>query len=203
MTRAIHPNASSVLTGMIYGRETLSMALPSTWGRLTQTYFSCLIDDATQYILHGEFYENMEQGIMEDTLQKAMTKFGLPRRLYFGDGTQYRTHRMKRACGLLDIRLLYAKPGNPQGKGKQERFIQTLDAFLAGAALHPPERLQELNTQFNAWLSECYHSRPHGALGTPRRLLLSLTSCLPVLWTKRSWQGLSSAAKPARQTKAA
>ena len=28
-------------------------------GKTTQTYFSCLIDDATRYILHGEFYGNM------------------------------------------------------------------------------------------------------------------------------------------------
>lgn len=135
-------------------------------GKPTQTYFSCLIDDATRYILHGEFYGSMEQSIVEDTLQKAMTKFGLPRRLYFDNGTQYRTHWMKRACGLLGIRLLYAKPRNPQGKGKQERFNQTLDAFLAEVALHPPESLQELNMQFNAWLSECYHSKIHSTLGT-------------------------------------
>ncbi len=71
---------------------------------------SCLIDDATRYILHGEFYGTMEQGIVEDTLQKAMLKFGLPRRLYFDNGTQYRTRWMKRACDLLGIRLIYAKP---------------------------------------------------------------------------------------------
>lgn len=119
-------------------------------GKTTQTYFSCLIDDATRYILHGEFYGNMEQGIVEDTLRKAMTKYGLPKRLYFDNGSQYRTRWMKRACGLLGIRLLYAKPRNPQGKGKQERFNQTLEAFLAEVALHPPESLQELNAQFNA-----------------------------------------------------
>ncbi|MDY3652646.1 MAG: hypothetical protein SO041_02425 [Dysosmobacter sp.] len=42
-------------------------------------------------------------------------------RLCFDNGPQYRTHWMKRACGLLGIRLIYAKPRNPQGKGKQER----------------------------------------------------------------------------------
>lgn len=66
-------------------------------GKTTQTYFSCLIDDATRYILHGEFYGNMEQGIVEDTLRKAMTKYGLPKRLYFDNGSQYRTRWMKRA----------------------------------------------------------------------------------------------------------
>ena len=110
-------------------------------GVQTQTYFSCLIDDATRYILHGEFYGTMEQGIVEDTLQKAMLKFGLPRRLYFDNGTQYRTRWMKRACDLLGIRLIYAKPRNPQGKGKQERFNQTMDkALMARAFLHCESR---------------------------------------------------------------
>ena len=64
----------------------------------------------------------MEQGIVEDTLRKAVMKYGAPRRLYSDNGSQYRTHWMQRACGLMGIRLLYAKPRNPQGKGKQERF---------------------------------------------------------------------------------
>lgn len=148
-------------------------------GVQTQTYFSCLIDDATRYILHGEFYGTMEQGIVEDTLQKAMLKFGLPRRLYFDNGTQYRTRWMKRACDLLGIRLIYAKPRNPQGKGKQERFNQTMDAFLAEVSLHPPESLQELNTKFQAWLHECYHSKPHSALGTTPEIAFKSDSMPP------------------------
>ncbi len=86
----------------------------------------------------------MEQGIVEDTLQKAMLKFGLPRRLYFDNGTQYRTRWMKRACDLLGIRLIYAKPRNPQGKGKQERFNQTMDAFSRGksTSTREPARIE-------------------------------------------------------------
>ncbi len=37
---------------------------------------------------------------------------------------------MKRACGKLGIRLLYAGPYNPEVKGKQERYNQKADAFL-------------------------------------------------------------------------
>ena len=148
-------------------------------GKQVQTYFSCLIDDATRYILHGEFYSDMEQGIVEDTLHKAIIKYGAPRRLYFDNGSQYRTHWMKRACGLMGIRLLYAKPRNPQGKGKQERFNQTLDAFLDEISLNIPDTLQELNTKFSAWLSECYHSVPHSALGTTPELAFKNDSMPP------------------------
>lgn len=131
-----------------------------------QTYFSCLIDDATRYILHGEFYDSMEQDIVEDTLLKAVTKYGVPRRLLFDNGSQYRTHWMARACDLLGIRLIYARPRNPKAKGKQERFNHTLDAFLDEISLDKPDCLEELNHRFDAWLSECYHSQHHSSLGT-------------------------------------
>lgn len=135
-------------------------------GEKKPTYFCCLIDDATRYIVHGEFYDSMEQSIVEDTLHKAILKHGAPRRLYFDNGRQYRTHWMRRACDLLGIRLIYARPRNPQGKGKQERFNRTLDAFLDEIDLNRPTSLEELNRRFDAWLSECYHSQLHSGLGT-------------------------------------
>ena len=135
-------------------------------GKTTQTYLSCLIDDSTRFIVHAEFYANQEQGIVEDTLHKAVMKYGAPRRLYFDNGSQYRSHWMKRACLLLGIRLIYAKPRNPQGKGKQERFNETVDQFLNEISLSLPDSLKELNDRFLAWLSECYQTAQHSALGT-------------------------------------
>jgi transposase InsO family protein len=139
-------------------------------GKPQPTYMSCLIDDATRYIIHAEFYGDMEQSIVEDTMKKGIQKFGIPRRIYFDNGSQYRTHWMKRACSMLGIRLLYAKPRNPQGKGKQERFNHTVDSFINEVNVKLPESIEELNKLFNAWLSECYHSKVHSALGiTPEQ----------------------------------
>lgn len=39
--------------------------------------------------------------------------------------------------------------------------------------------MQELNTQFNAWLSECYHSRPHSALSTTPEIAFKSDSMPP------------------------
>lgn len=135
-------------------------------GKETKTYLSCIIDDATRLVVHGEFYDNMSESIVEDTLHKAILKYGIPRRLYFDNGSQYRTHWMKRACDLLGIRLLYAAVRNPQGKGKIERFNETVDSFLRELALNPAASLQEVNDRFRAWLNECYQTVPHSALGT-------------------------------------
>lgn len=135
-------------------------------GKETQTYLSCLIDDATRYIVHGEFYTDMKQEIVEDSLHQAVQKYGSPRRLYFDNGSQYRTHWMVRACALIGTKLIYAAPRNPKGKGKIERFNETVDHFLAEIELKLPESLKELNDRFKAWLSECYLTVNHSALGT-------------------------------------
>ena len=148
-------------------------------GKPTQTYLSCLIDDATRYILHAEFYSTMEQSIVEDTLHKAVEKYGVPRRIYFDNGSQYKNHWMKRACGLMGIRLLYAKPRNPQGKGKQERFNHTVDSFIEEISLALPDSVEELNVKFNAWLSECYLSKVHSALGTTPEIAFKSDSMPP------------------------
>lgn len=148
-------------------------------GKPTPTYMSCLIDDATRYILHAEFYSTMEQSIVEDTLHKAVEKYGAPKRIYFDNGSQYKNHWMKRACGLMGIRLLYAKPRNPQGKGKQERFNHTVDSFIDEISLALPDSIEELNVKFNAWLSECYLSKVHSALGTTPEIAFKSDSMPP------------------------
>lgn len=135
-------------------------------GLTTPTYLSCLIDDATRMILHGEFYSNMTEAIVEDTLHKAVVKYGAPKRLYFDNGSQYRTHWMKRACTLLGIKLVYARPRNPQGKGKQERFNETVDQFIAECSLEEIPTLKDLNEKFQAWLNQCYTKATHSAIGT-------------------------------------
>ena len=130
-----------------------------------QVYFVAFIDDATRYIVHGEFYSALDQSIVEDCLRKAILKEGVPRRLLFDNGKQFRTKWMERACAILDIKLIFAAPYSPETKGKIERFNRTMDSFLTEAALAKPAGLSEINGLFNVWLSECYHSKEHASLG--------------------------------------
>ena len=134
------------------------------------TYMVCFLDDCTRNILHSEFYDTLDQTIVQDCFRKALVKYGAPDCVYFDNGKQFRTHWMKRACGKLGIRLLYAKPYNPEGKGKQERYNQTVDAFLAEVSLKKPKDLEELNRLYQVWMEECYLNQPHTALNgeTPR-----------------------------------
>lgn len=52
-----------------------------------------------------------------------------------------------------------------RNKGKIERLNRVVDGFLNEIALENPRTLEQLNERFQVWLSECYHSKPHSALG--------------------------------------
>lgn len=131
---------------------------------MKQVFLVTFIDDATRFVLHGEFYPVMDQTIVEDCFRKAIQKFGVPEAVYFDNGKQYRTKWMTRACSKLGIRLLFARPYSPEATGKVERFNRVVDAFLSESALEKPKTLERLNELFAVWLSECYQNKPHSAL---------------------------------------
>ncbi|KAF0194895.1 MAG: integrase catalytic protein [Bacillota bacterium] len=104
------------------------------------------------------------RSIVEDCFRKAIQKHGVPETVYFDNGKQYRTNWIKRTCSVLGIRLLYAKPYQPEAKGKVERLNRAVDSFLSEAVLEKPKTLERLNQLFQVWLSECYQNKPHSAL---------------------------------------
>jgi hypothetical protein len=105
-------------------------------GTMKQVYLSVFIDDATRYIVAAKFYDNQKVDIIEDSLRSAIMAFGKPDKLYVDNGKQYRSEWLQKACNRLGIRLLFAKPYHPEGKGKVEAFNRRIDAFLAEAALN-------------------------------------------------------------------
>jgi putative transposase len=133
-------------------------------GSKKQVYLVTFLDDATRFILHGQFYPVLDQIIVEDCFRQSIQKHGIPDRVFFDNGTQYKNKWMARACSKMGIRLLFARPYSPESSGKQERFNRTVDAFLNEAALEKPDSLDELNRLFWVWLEECYQNRPHSAL---------------------------------------
>lgn len=133
-------------------------------GAKKQVYLVSFIDDATRYVLHGQFYPMLDQIIVQDCFRRAIHKYGAPEAVYFDNGSQYRTKWMTRACAKMGIRLLFARPYSPEATGKVERFNRVVDGFLAEAALEKPQSLDRLNEMFWVWLEECYQNKPHTGL---------------------------------------
>jgi len=132
----------------------------------TQLYMVAIIDHCTRYIIHAEFYDNQEQGTVEDCLRKAILKEGAPKRIMFDNGKQFKNRWMRHACAMLDIKLIYTKIYSPESNGKSERFNKNVNSFLREIKLMNITSLEEYNRYFQVWLSESYQHRVHSEIKT-------------------------------------
>lgn len=153
---------------------------PGDSKKKNRTYLLVIIDDATRFVVHGEFYVTQKLPILEDGLRKAITRYGAPKNLYVDNGKIFTSTWLRLACARLNIRHLKTRPYSPEAKGKVERFNRTVESFLSELSLQKADNLEELNRLFSAWLSEGYNSKPHSALDgkTPAEVFSSDTAPL-------------------------
>ena len=62
------------------------------------------------------------------TFKNALIRRGLPQRLYVDNGAAYRSRHLALICARLGVVLVHARPYQPAGKGKIERWFRTLRA---------------------------------------------------------------------------
>jgi len=144
----------------------LALPDPSKPGKKRKVYLIAFIDDHSRRA-YGHMYFEEKLPRLEDCLKRTILRYGLPRRIYVDNGSIYSTHHLARICGRLSIRLTHSYPYRPQGRGKIERFFQTVQKSFLPEAKHLMElgqldTLEELNELFWAWLEVTYHTRVHG-----------------------------------------
>jgi hypothetical protein len=130
-------------------------------GKVRKSFLFAFLDDHSRLIPHGEFYlqENLKN--LTDCLIKALSKRGLPRKIYLDNGPSFRSHQLAHATASLGISLIHCTPYRPEGKGKIERYFKTLRMqFLP--LLPPTLSLPTLNERFEQWCDQTYHRTVHG-----------------------------------------
>jgi putative transposase len=133
-------------------------------GRARKTYLVSLMDDASRLIAHSAFCLSETALEIEGVLKQAVLKRGLCKRLIVDNGAAYRSVSLQGICARLGTRLIYCRPYHPEGKGKLERWHQTLrNQCLSELAARPLE-LGELNARLWAWIEASYHRTPHAGL---------------------------------------
>lgn len=158
--RFCRPHRMELLQGDIkYGPE-----LRTTEGVLVKTYLSSLIDDHSRYIVQSEFYDNQRQEIVEDTFHKATLKAGRFDCAYLDNGVQYTAGHLGKACAKLGIRLVHAKPGACQSKGKIEKFHQKVDQFIEEIRVAHVHSVEELNRRWKIFLEQEYQKEAHAGI---------------------------------------
>jgi len=129
-------------------------------------YLIGIIDDHSRRDMHSEFYLDSTLPRLEDTLRKAVTKYGAPDSLYVDNGKIYISEQFKLICARLGIRLKYATPFHAAGKGKIERYWQHVqDSFIPEIKRHKVKSLTELNDLYFAWKKTEYDDKIHSSLG--------------------------------------
>lgn len=158
--RFCRPHRMELLQGDIkYGPD-----LRTTSGELVKTYLSSLIDDHSRYIVQSEFYDNQRQEIVEDTFHKAVLKAGKFDSAYLDNGVQYTAGHLGKACAKLGIRIVHAKPGACQSKGKIEKFHQKVDQFISEVRVAHVHTVEELNRRWKIFLEQEYQKEAHAGI---------------------------------------
>ena len=128
-------------------------------------YLIGILDDHSRRDMHSEFYLDSTLPRLEDTLRKAVTKHGAPDSLYVDNGKIFISEQFKLLCARLGIRLKYATPYHPAGKGKIERYWKTIqDSFLPEIKKQPVKSLSELNDLYFAWKKAEYDNKIHSSI---------------------------------------
>lgn len=145
--------------------------------RQRKTYLIAFLDDHSRLIPFARFYLTEKLAAFMEAFEKALSKRGLPRKLYVDNGAAYRSHKLEFTCASLSIALIHARPYKPQGKGKIERFFKSIRSrFLPQA---DTSSLGSLNRCFDQWLSGDYHQRKHSATGmTPFERFTANLACI-------------------------
>ena len=81
------------------------------------------------------------------------------------NGSAYRSHHWRHACGDLALRHIRTRPYTPRTNGKAERFIQT--GLREWAYARPFASSHERAAALIPWLDHYNTARPHAALAQP------------------------------------
>jgi transposase InsO family protein len=123
------------------------------------------IDDASR-LAYSEVLPDERKASAVAFLERAVGWFeghGVTvERVMTDNGSAYRSHHWRHACGALALRHLRTRPYTPRTNGKAERFIQT--SLREWAYARPFATSQARTAALGPWLDHYNTARPHAAL---------------------------------------
>ena len=130
-----------------------------------KAYLIAFLDDATRVVPYCAFALAESTQAFLPVFKQALLRRGIPQRLYVDNGANYRSQQLALVCAKLGVALIHARPYQPQGKGKQERFFRTVRSqLLPTLSEADTASLQALNRRLWAWVETEYHHNPHRGL---------------------------------------
>jgi transposase InsO family protein len=135
---------------------------PNQTGKKRRAHLFCFLDDHSRLVPYAEFFFDEALPRMERVLKVGILRRGVPLAVYVDNGRVYSSNQFGAACASLDIQRIHAAPYSPEGKGKIERFFETVRLqFMPEVEVSEIATLSLLNESFWAWLECVYHRSLH------------------------------------------
>lgn len=126
-----------------------------------RTYLCCIIDDHSRVLVGYGWYFSESSLSLEQTLKKAMGRYGLPKVFYCDNGSAFISDNLQMSCARVGIALVHTKPYDPAAKGKIERFNRTVrQVFMPDADFSD---IISLNQSFADWVEKEYNKKIHSS----------------------------------------
>ena len=139
---------------------------PNQPGQKRRAHLFCFIDDHSRLVPYAEFFWDEALPCMERVLKVGILRRGVPLSIYLDNSRVNHATQFAVACACLGIQRIHGAPYSPEGRGKQERFFETVRLqFLPEVEVSEISTLAELNESFWAWLELVYHRHIHRETG--------------------------------------
>jgi hypothetical protein len=127
------------------------------------------IDHYSRYVPEARYYLHEDFAALRFGFRRLLAVYGLMVRLYADNGASFQARRFHGACHHLGISLVHSKAYVAESRGVIERWNGTLKDQFESEVKERDEllTLDELNSYFQAWLGERYHTDIHSQTGQP------------------------------------
>ncbi|NMB26510.1 MAG: DDE-type integrase/transposase/recombinase [Tissierellia bacterium] len=133
-------------------------------GKKHKTYIVAILDDSSRLIIHAEAFFKDNLLSLLSVFKKAISKRGIPKKLFVDNGKVYKSNQMQFICANLGTILSFARPYSPESKGKIERWFRTLqDQWMNVINWNDFSSLEELNSSLFKYVEEDYNSKVHSS----------------------------------------
>jgi len=161
----------------------LDIVLKDGRGRPEKPWLTVILDDYSRAVAGYALFFGSPSAIQTAlALRQAIWRkgrpgwqvCGIPGILYSDHGSDFTSHHLEQVAADLKIRLINSMAGRPRGRGKIERFFESVSQVLlprlpgyapAGASPNAGLTLAGLAAELERFLVDEYHNEPHTTTG--------------------------------------
>lgn len=155
--------------GQLWHADVCHVSAPTAGGTRRTWRVHAILDDRSRYVMALEVHPTETEADLLRVLCTALMRHPAPQVFYVDNGACYRGDVLAAFAHRLDLRLVHARPYDPEARGKMERLWRTMRQQCTDHLDEPIDAAGQLANVLLAWV-DAYHRRPHGGLMGQRPL---------------------------------